>query len=625
MRYCAYLRLPEVIRVLFDNTSLRIAVVWLGFALLCLWQIGETRHGIAASLLLGLVAVYRILPRAEFKGRGGRDAVSVLMSVFSLLLVTRTLTSPHLHTALAIAEFLIVYPIAYFAALRTRMPGPRVLFYVFVAPLLAGFVIWALWDHFAGRYIFGPASDANGFAAMMGVLSVTAVGLAWLNPGLRWPAAALAALAATALYLTESRGALVALVLLCFAVLVFRLAGASKTWHRRQTWAIFGGAFVAAAVLANFGFGYVSQRLQEKDISLSGRVALLETAVNIGLTQGPWVGEGVGTFTRYYPELRPITDQDSLGTRAHSDYFELFADGGLLLALALVGVSAALWRSFALAWYRGSYMQAVMLSGAVFLALFAALNHTYINVFLSLMGGLMAGWGMQHEPRDETTRWLARCVQVTPVVVVALLVPVLAISSIAELHVRAAVAPSANALWSLFRTEVGLRHLAHTGVFPRVSFVYGLRAESALNRLEPGDSRRSAVALTALDRYVLAYQQDTRNSNYAYQIARLLANYDEFAARPDMDVWTDRWFRSAVRLDKLNFRAAISYSRWLASRGRHEDAIALLQDRANRVHRGSLRQPLLDEIQRIATASRDSENSEEMLSGNTGSSNDVIE
>lgn len=590
------------------KASLLTAACWLLLASAAMWQISDTRHGVAALMFIALLAVARYLPQVETTRQASDVAVLVTMAVFGVLLVFRTLTSPQVHTALAIATFIVVYPLAFFVGRRTQVPDVRVLFCVLVAPLVAVLTVWAYWNHLQGQPIYGPADDANGFAAMISVLLIAAVGMATVDVRLRGIVSLFALPALGALYLTESRGTLLALGLFVGALLTFRLAGVSAALSMRRRYAVLAGMTVVLAVVASLGVGYVHQRLQQHEVSMAGRVALLQSAVEIGLQQGPWVGEGIGTFTRYYQERRPLADQDSIGARAHNDYLELFADGGLLLALALAAVSVAVWRAFALSWYRGSSLQAVLLSGAAYLALYAAFNHTYINMFLSLLGGLFAGWGTQSSSAQEAPDRIGKVAsglsRTSPLLIVVLLTPALLFYSIVELHVHAAVAPLSSPLWAPFRTEIGLRLLSESGFAPRATFVYGLRAENALLHLPPGHPERPALAREALGRYVKAYQQDVRNSNYAYQTARLLANTPEFANEPRMETWTNIWFQTAVRLNKFNFAAVRSYSRWLESRGRADEAVALLHDRARRVHNASLRQPLLDEASRITKAAR---------------------
>lgn len=588
-----------------QRAHIPVVLYWGIFAFATLWQTNRASYGSTALILGSLFLLARFLPKAQEQGAGERF-VHFAMVAFGVALAVRTATSPHWHDVLVIASQWAMYPLAYGVARTTRQPAARTLFYAFLAPLLIGFAGWAVVDHTFGNPIFGPTADSNAFATMMAVCLVVSLGLAATEPRIRVAVLSLCPVVAFALYLTTSRGTLIALPTLGMAALSFYIAGTRGGLSARMKAGMLGALFAALLAGAAYGTSYIARQLQQDEISLGARVAMLKTGVEIGMSQGPWVGEGIGTFARYYPEWRTLSDPESAGVRAHNDYVELFADGGLLLSFLLVLTSVAVWRAFALTWFQGPSRQGAYLAGAAYLALYAALNHVYVGIFLSLLAGAFLGWGTQNAAGDSSANqarsWVQRhSLLVVTAAILLTLIPGLAFHSVAQMHVRAALSSPTTPLWG--PSERALQFFAESGVVPQAAFVYGLRSEVALSALPQNDPGRKLAARAALAHYIRAYEQDIRDASFAYQIARVLANHEEFAGERIANQ-TDLWFRTAIRLDKLNFQVVLSYSRWLASRGEYEKALLQLNDSVRRSWRPGRRQPLLDEINRIQTLVR---------------------
>ncbi len=573
-------------------------LAWLALVAVALWTATSTEP-VTLTVLYGVLFAtgWRATAQGSLRKPGLADAA---MLVFALVLALRTATSAMPSQALLLGAGYLLYPAAYLVGRLTRTPEPRALLQGFIVPVLLVLVAWVAHDVATQVNVYGPFADSNSLAALMAGLTVTGASLAFGAARRRLTGTLLLAAAAPALYCTESRGVIVALGALGAAFALASVARRWPQWGRAQRVRASLAGALASGLLVAGATAYVGEKLANPDISTQARVALLKTAVDIGLEKGPWFGGGLATFAHEYPARRPLADQESAGLRAHNDYVELFADGGLVLSTALLLVSAAVLRAALLAWYRRDAMRGALLAAGTYFALHAALNHLYVNPSVALIAGLLTAWGMPPLHRDSSARAsLARVLLCTGV---AAIVPALGYFALAEAHVRAALRPgSAFGLSAPFRTEAGLRYFAEAGWTPRAAFVYGLKAEMALNQLAPGAPGRATLAREALRRYVTAFNQYP-STGYAYQIARLLQYTPEFAANAALAREIPVWYATAIRLDRVNMLAFLGYARWLAAEHRASDAIAVLDDALTRVWRPSIRQPLLNEQARIREA-----------------------
>lgn len=579
----------------------RSAVPVLFWALLAILTLrlndGIAYAGVAVvyALLAGAVLWQRRRPRLRL------EPLDLAMTVWAVALLARAATSPQLWHTLALAPAYLLYPVAYFASRALGAPSVRGALFGFALPLFAGLAAWSFYDQFVlmGR-VDGPMSDSNGFAALTAALMAVSASLTWGVSRLRWLAMLVLLTGLPALYFTESRGAAVALGLVSGGYLLVRAIVATRGWPLRRRGLVFGALAVAMLFAAGAAAPYVKAKFEHPDIALQSRLALLRTAVQIGLEHGVWTGGGIGTFSREYPARRPVDDQDSAGLRAHNDYVELFADGGLLTSLPLLFVSVALGVSALVAWWRAEAAAGALLAGATYLALHAGMNHLYMSLPLALTAGVLAGWGQTlrggHTRRAHAAGALVRIGVWTSA---ALVVPVLLLLACGEAHVRAQVAfgPS-SVLYAPFRTERGLRFFAESGWMPRAAFAYAMRAEAQLVQQPPGAPGRAALARDVLGRYRLAYEQGP-DTGYAYKLARLLELTPELAADPTLAPGIETWYDTALQRDPLNFAALHAYSQWLARHDKSEHALVLLDTALRHIWRPALREPLLRERARV--------------------------
>jgi hypothetical protein len=577
----------------------RTAALALSWALLVILTL-RLNDGIAYA---GVAAVYALLAGAVFwhRRRGlpplRLASLDLALAAWAVALLARAATTPQLWHALALAPAYLLYPMAYFASRALGAPPVRGALFGFALPLFAGLAAWSFYDQFVlmGR-VDGPMSDSNGFAALTAALMVVSIGLALGVSRLRWLAAPILLAGLPALYFTESRGAAVALGLVSGGYLLVRALATTRGWPLRRRGLVFGALAMVVLLAAGAAAPYVKAKFEHPDIALQSRLALLRTAVQIGLEHSAWTGGGIGTFSREYSARRPLDDQDSAGLRAHNDYVELFTDGGLLTSLPLLLVSVTLGVSTLVVWWRAEAAAGAMLAGATYLALHAGMNHLYMSLPLALTAGVLAGWGQTlRDGRTRRAHAADALVRGATWTSAALLVPVLLFFACGEAHVRAQVAfgPSA-VLYAPFRTERGLRFFAESGWMPRAAFAYAMRAEAQLVQQPPGTPGRAALARDTLRRYRLAYEQGP-DTGYAYKLARLLELTPELATDPALAPGIETWYETALRRDPLNFAALHAYSQWLARHGKSERAVVLLDTALRHIWRPALREPLLKE------------------------------
>lgn len=577
--------------------SAAAALAALGLCGFALWVGDDTAYASVAALYAAL-AFWAWRTRAP--GDPGRlNPLDAAMAFFALALGARTLASAHAWQAWAIAPAYLLYPFGYFAARLVRAPSPRALLLGFVAPLLLALCAGVFRDVLAGaRMVEGALADPNSLAALIAAFTLAAAFLAFGAARMPRLGVAVLLVAAPALYYTESRAVPVGLAALGATFGVAWIAARWAVWQdRRRTLAVaLAGTLVVLAALG--AAGYIQAKLARPDISLQARMALLQTAFRIGFEAGPWTGAGIGAFARQYPALRPLTDPESAGVRAHNDYVELFADGGLLLSGALLLVSAMLARSALLAWRERKLVQGALLAAATYLGLHAAMNHLYIYPVAALAAGLLAGWGQDGAPAQaRATRRRARAL--APLVGASvLLVPILLFFSLGEASVRAATAEASASGWPGPHSQRVLRFYAESGLMPRAAFAWGLQAEITLSGMPPDAPGRWTLAREALGRYVLAFGQ-YRDSAYAYRIARLLELTPEFVANAALAEEIPVWYAMAIRLDRVNLVAVLRYADWLARQHREGDALELLEEGLRRVWRPAIQRPLIEERARI--------------------------
>ena len=233
--------------------------------------------------------------------------------------------------------------------------------------------------------------------------------------------AALLALCLLALFLTKSRGALVATGAAYAVVLPLLMQDAAgRLWRgqgggvrSRAVWfriaAIAAGLLSVGLVVLLFG-GLASARLMQEGVD-EGRLCFYRAAW-AGFRAQPWLGWGLGTFDSVFPLFRePDCGALSMSvSRAHNVYLQGLVELGLLFALfvlALVGSLLAMIRAGARNRIRRRHVPIAGLGVVVLLACHGLVDFSpqipgmaiYASVFL----GAVAAIGLRR-PRSEARR-----------------------------------------------------------------------------------------------------------------------------------------------------------------------------------------------------------------------------
>jgi O-antigen ligase len=185
-----------------------------------------------------------------------------------------------------------------------------------------------------GGWIYGPYVNHNHYAGLMEMLIPVPMVFAFSRFGSqrdRWIAASAAACMAATIFLSGSRGGMVAFAveIAIFLVLVFRE-------HQRQNIAILLGAFllISLVVVAWSGGREVRARIAtlaaDKHTDLATDIRLqIDRDILRMFRQRPALGWGQGTFADVYPRFRSFYT-DSLVNFAHNDFLQVLAESGII-------------------------------------------------------------------------------------------------------------------------------------------------------------------------------------------------------------------------------------------------------------------------------------------------------
>jgi O-antigen ligase len=286
----------------------------------------------------------------------GWNPLFLPMGVFAALIVAqlafRVTAYPHDTAALALQYF--AYAMLCFLAGQTLLRGAQarslaLIFSVYGAAL-AGFALlqgissngklyWMRQPR-SGGWIYGPYVNHNHYAGLMEMLVpipliVSLTRLA--PPKLRAVAAATAAVMVGTIFLSGSRGGMIAIV----AELIILAASLVRQKRSLRT-AIGIAVFLAIVVglLVWIGGGELSQRIAtagpgHTELSSDIRTYINRDGLRMFLKK-PVLGWGLGTFPIVYPEFRTFYTNFFVN-EAHNDYLQLLVEMGLL------GFATMLW------------------------------------------------------------------------------------------------------------------------------------------------------------------------------------------------------------------------------------------------------------------------------------------
>ena len=191
---------------------------------------------------------------------------------------------------------------------------------------------WLLTPRFGG-WIYGPYVNHNHYAGLMEMLIPVPLVFAFSRFGSqrkRWTAASAAALMAATIFLSGSRGGMVAFTVEIgiLLILLFRE-------RQKQNIAMLLGVFllVGLAMIAWTGGHEVKARLatfaSDKHTDLATDIRLqIDRDILRMCRHRPLLGWGQGTFADVYPQFRSFYT-DSLVNAAHNDFLQVLAETGI--------------------------------------------------------------------------------------------------------------------------------------------------------------------------------------------------------------------------------------------------------------------------------------------------------
>ena len=200
----------------------------------------------------------------------------------------------------------------------------------------------------SGGWIYGPYVNHNHYAGLMEMLVPIPLVFA-LSRYARGPRRTMAAIAAavmaSTIFLSGSRGGMVAL-----AIQMAILAGILLRQRESRRLALVVGAFLAVSVglLAWLGGGELTKRMAsirtEARAELSGGTRLDITRDGLKMfMRKPLLGWGLGVFPDVYPEFRSFYS-DLFVNAAHNDYLQLLVEMGAFGFIAMLWFLVVVYR-----------------------------------------------------------------------------------------------------------------------------------------------------------------------------------------------------------------------------------------------------------------------------------------
>lgn len=261
-----------------------------------------------------------------------------------------------------------------------------------------------------------PLTDANHLAMVMNVGIIFAYGL-MMTPTWRRPGLILFVLCITALFLTGSRGGLLAIVLTT-PLLLFLYR---KTWPFTRRQALSGLAGIAAIglILMQIRVGESSALYTFREIItdptgfMSSRPTMWAAIWEL-IKQRPFAGYGTGTFPAVYPHVMTPAHLSG-GFAAHNDFLQIWLELGAMGPVLYVAIGFVLLIGGLHALPRienqNQHIQMISAIGGISVLFLHAQFEFMLGVLpLNMLAGLLIGlwWqalpGHQHHARPLTDR-----------------------------------------------------------------------------------------------------------------------------------------------------------------------------------------------------------------------------
>jgi O-antigen ligase len=275
---------------------------------------------------LGLICIQLLPGISSYRHATYSGLLLYVAYGLACFLITQTLTRTTHIRKLATAAAVYGTAVAMFAVLQSLRSN--------------GKLYWLRTPRFGG-WIYGPYVNHNHYAGLMEMLVPIPLVFAFSRYARgkeRWAAASAAAFMGATIFLSGSRGGMIAFALqvaffLCF---LFRERTAGRAAFIMTTFLV-----VALVSIAWIGGSDVTARLstisasKHSELSNDIRFKINRDSLHM-FAKRPILGWGLGTFETVYPQFRSFYT-DLLVDKAHNDYLQLLAETGV------VGFAIMIW------------------------------------------------------------------------------------------------------------------------------------------------------------------------------------------------------------------------------------------------------------------------------------------
>jgi len=335
---------------LFTAAFMILLLAPLAFGAVEPWAIFALESSSAVLLAAWLLRQYR---GAEL--RLAPNPIYLPMLAFLALVLLQCLTGITAYRAATYSQFLLYLSYVAVAVVATQtlrrssqlrslapvlcIYGAALAFFALLQGIAPNGKLYWIWSTHGGA-IYGPYVNHNHYAGLMEMLTPFPIVLAAsrLTHGNRKiAAAAIGALMAGTIFLSESRGGMIAFGVQ-MAALVILLRPKQQNWRQPAVFAIFLGVMIG--LLVWLGGTELTHRLEsihseaQQEISGGVRLTIIRDSFRMWLVH-PFFGWGLGTFSTVYPQFRSFYTTFFVN-QAHNDYIQLLVEVGV--AGVLIGI-----------------------------------------------------------------------------------------------------------------------------------------------------------------------------------------------------------------------------------------------------------------------------------------------
>ncbi len=325
------------------------------------WSVAVLEIGTAGLMLLWM-AKQSALGRVKIRLNPLYPPMALLAALVLLQWVTGltayrsiTLSRAVLFLAYAAILFLVIHTLRGDRDLRTFSTWFSVFgFAVALFAIAQGFtdktgrLYWLRMPRF-GSWTYGPYVDHSHYAGLMEMLLPIPLVLAVLGlergakRAMLWLSAGTIA---ASIFLSQSRGGVLAMLIELAFLAVLTLPKSSLRQHHRRNFALAAGAVAFLAFVGWLGGEALLERFSvphPQELLQPGRPLILKDSLRL-IVRRPVTGWGLGTYPMVFPQFRSFYTSLFVN-HAHDDYVELIAETGMVGAAAIAWFLIALYRT----------------------------------------------------------------------------------------------------------------------------------------------------------------------------------------------------------------------------------------------------------------------------------------